>query len=163
MPLRHSATVAAFAAVIIGGLGAVAPIARADHQPVIVVPGRLDVPVIIDGIDARGAVVTGDWGLYRPGSAPTVEPGPFLIPMPPPVRGYFPMTGRPPRYGRLEVEPGPARRLPVPAQSFYRSWSSDSWPLAVTAYPPVDPPPIIAAPRMNRLKPRAPPTPPGSK
>jgi len=48
-------------------------VARADHAPAIVVPGRPDVPVIINGRDARGAIVIGDWGLYRPGAvAPTV-------------------------------------------------------------------------------------------
>jgi hypothetical protein len=56
-------------------------IARADHAPAIVVPGRPDVPVIINGRDARGAIVIGDWGLSRPGMPVTViyrQPWPTL-------------------------------------------------------------------------------------
>jgi hypothetical protein len=54
---------------VIGGAGA----AYADHQPVIVVPGKRGVPVYVDGHEASGAIVSGDWGLYRPGHvAPTV-------------------------------------------------------------------------------------------
>ena len=41
--------------------------ARADHRPVIAVPGNPHVPVVVDGIDASFAVVTGEWGLYAPG------------------------------------------------------------------------------------------------
>ena len=57
---------------VVAGIGC-AGIARADHQPAIVVPGKRGVPVIINGRDATGAIVIGDWGLYRPGHmAPTV-------------------------------------------------------------------------------------------
>jgi len=52
----------------IGGAGN----AHADHAPAIVVPGKPGVPVIINGRDASGAIVFGDWGLSRPGTAPTV-------------------------------------------------------------------------------------------
>ena len=47
-------------------LGAAAP-ARADSGPVIVIPSRPGVPVVINGLDASYAVVEGDWGLSRPG------------------------------------------------------------------------------------------------
>jgi hypothetical protein len=50
----------------IAGLGS-AGTAHADHRPVIAVPGRPEVPVVIDGQNASWAVVIGDWGLYRPG------------------------------------------------------------------------------------------------
>src|SRR4051812_7131293 len=105
MPRRTCVSVIVSAAAALCALGMTALMARADHQPIIVVPGRPDVPVIIDGIDARGAVVFGDWGLYRPGFAPMVEPRPLLFSIPPPGRAYYPATGRPPRYGRLEIEP----------------------------------------------------------
>ena len=41
--------------------------AFADSGPVIVVPGRPGVPVMINGVDVTGAVVYGDWGLAHPG------------------------------------------------------------------------------------------------
>ena len=56
----------ALAGLLMGCVAAVSP-ARADHQPVIVVPGRSDVPVMVHGVDARGAAVYGEWGLYRAG------------------------------------------------------------------------------------------------
>ena len=42
--------------------------ARADSGPVIVIPSRPGVPVVINGRDASYAVVEGDWGLARPGA-----------------------------------------------------------------------------------------------
>jgi hypothetical protein len=55
MPLRNRlAVIASAAAVFAAGVTALTT-AHADHQPVIVVPGRPDVPVIIDGVDATGA------------------------------------------------------------------------------------------------------------
>jgi hypothetical protein len=131
---------------------AVAP-ARADHQPAFVVPGRPDVPVIIDGYDASWAVVEGELGLHRPGHVT-----PFVIyPFPPAVdhwhvRSYFPVTGKRPRYGRHEIIPPANRRLPPPAESFHRYWSSHSQPVpAQTEYPVFEPPPIVLAPRLKSL------------
>ena len=47
--------------------------ARADHQPVLVVPGKRGVPVYVDGHEVSGAIISGEWGLYRPGHvAPTI-------------------------------------------------------------------------------------------
>jgi hypothetical protein len=46
------------------------PAAAGDNAPVIVVPGKRGVPVIINGRDASWAIVEGDWGLYRPGAVP---------------------------------------------------------------------------------------------
>ena len=58
-----------------------APCARADHAPNYVVPGRPDVPVIINFFDASWGVVEGEWGLYRPGAvSPTVIPAPHVMP-----------------------------------------------------------------------------------
>jgi hypothetical protein len=120
-------------------------LALADHAPSFVVPGRLDVPVIVHGIDASWSVVQGDWGLYRPGSRVSVEGGVPLLLAPPPS-GYFPFTGRRPRYGRHEVLLRPLRR--APAQSYYRAWSAEPGALSVyPGHPPYDPPPVIPAPR----------------
>jgi hypothetical protein len=109
--------------------------ALAQRGPVIVIPGRPDVPVIENGVDISWSVVEGEFGLDRPGQVtPTV-----IYRLPPPViasypdvaleePGYFPRDGRKPGYGRLEIVPGPNRRLPPPAQSYRRSWSSESAP-----------------------------------
>jgi hypothetical protein len=137
-------------ALIVGSVGflAASAAARADHQPVIAWPGNPQVPVIIDGVPATGALVTGDWGLYAPGRVtpqiymPAFAPyDPELLP---PARHYFPKTGRRPAYGRKEVE-GP-RYLPPPAPTFYREWSTSSDREPATQYPPYEPPPVIMAP-----------------
>jgi hypothetical protein len=121
--------------------------ARADHVPAIVIPGNPCVPVIIDGIDATGGVVEGDWGLYRPGHGRvTVFPAPVIFEELPPAPHYFPSAGRPPRVGRDEVVP--RRRAAMPAQSFYRSWTTDSGapPVPADLNPvPYDPPAVIEA------------------
>ena len=39
--------------------------AWADSSPVLVIPGRPGVPIIINGVDASYAVVEGDWGLAK--------------------------------------------------------------------------------------------------
>ena len=92
--------------------------ARADHRPAIAVPGNPQVPVVIDGQPASGALVTGDWGLYAPGRVPPEIIGPVYAPIEH-ERGYFPRTGRRPRYGRQEVFV-PRRRGP-PARMRSRS------------------------------------------
>jgi hypothetical protein len=142
-----------FAALMVAG--SVMP-ALAQHEPVIVVPGRPDVPVILNGYDVSGAVVEGDWGLERPGHvAPTIVDGP-LIPAPYYARGdylygrgYYPATGRRPGYGRYEIQPPPNRTLPPPAPSYHREYGIESSPNPVTEYPPYDPPPVIMAPRIG--------------
>jgi hypothetical protein len=122
----------------------------ADSGPVIVLPGRHHLPVIVNGIDVTGAVVEGDWGLYSPHMVHlTVIPGPLTYSVlhryyGDYVRGtYFPEQGREPGYGRHEIEPGPNRVLPPPAPSFHRSWSSHSEPLPPDITPPVQTPLLI--------------------
>ncbi len=124
--------------------------ARADHAPSFVVPGRADVPVIINGYDAAWGVIEGDWGLYRPGAvAPVVIPAPTATPLPP-VRHYFPSLGAAPHAGRYEIEPPANRQLPPPAPTYYRNWSSSSeMSLPVTETPPA-PPVIVAPPESSR-------------
>ena len=71
---RHTHTIVAAAGVLMGCFGLHA--ARADHQPVIALPGNPQVPVVIDGVPATGALVSGDWGLYAPGRVvPEVRTG----------------------------------------------------------------------------------------
>jgi hypothetical protein len=121
--------------------------AFADSGPVIVIPGRIGVPIIINGIDASWAVVEGDWGLAKGVHVqPTVYGGRYIDPTPD-VGHYYPSAGRLPGYGRLEIEPPANRRLPKPAESYYQSWSAQSTPQPVQPEVPFYPPPIIVAPR----------------
>lgn len=118
--------------------------ALAQREPEIVIPGRPGVPVYINGIDASWGIVEGEFGLDRPGmAAPTVIYRPFLIPLPYRVRGYYPVDGRRPGYGRLEIAPPRDRVLPPPAPTYYRDWSTESAPGPVTQYP-AQAPAIIA-------------------
>jgi hypothetical protein len=113
----------------------------------IVIPGRADVPVIINGIDASYAVIEGEWGLGRNEQVqPTIYGGRIVDPVPN-VGHYYPSAGRLPGYGRLEIEPPPGRRLPQPAESYHQSWSAQSAPLPAQSSVPVNPPAIIYAPQ----------------
>jgi hypothetical protein len=124
-------------------------VALADSGPVIVVPGRPGVPVIVNGVDVSGAVVYGDWGLARPGHGDIIVDGPVMYAAPWITGGYYPSAGHAPRYGRHEIEP-PASRRPRPATGFTRSWSTESdTTRPVTEYPPFNPPPVIMAPRQR--------------
>ena len=80
----------------------------------IVIPGRPDVPIIINGIDASYAVIEGEWGLGRGEQVqPTIYGGRY-VDLPSKVGHYYPSAGRVPGYGRLEIEP-PANRKRRPA------------------------------------------------
>jgi hypothetical protein len=121
--------------------------ALADSGPVLVIPGRPGVPIIINGIDASYAVVEGDWGFGKGVHVqPTVYGGRYVDPAPP-VGHYYPSLGREPGYGRLEIEPPLNRTLPPPAESFHQSWSSQSTPQPVQPEVPFYPPPVIFAPQ----------------
>ncbi len=115
--------------------------ARADHAPNYVVPGRPDVPVIINFFDASWGVVEGEWGLYRPGAVtPAVIPAPYVMPRTQ-AKPYYPSLGGITYKGRLEIEPPADRQLPPPAPSYHRSWTSESQNLPATEYAPA--PPVI--------------------
>jgi hypothetical protein len=150
-------------------------VVRADHQPVIAVPGNPGVPVIIDGQNATGAVVIGDWGLYRPGHmgvtvirrypwpryrrpaaavrrcrCSRLKVAPRKVTASPAWRHYFPSGTSAPKLGRLESDE--KYPPPVPAESFSRSWSAGSSPAPAT----IGQPPVITAPTVieNRFRPR---------
>lgn len=131
----------AVALVVIGVAGVLPPPAHAaGDAPAIVIPGKAGVPVIIDGRDASFCVVEGDWGLARPGHVhPTIVACPLLAPLPGQAgRYYFPALGRRPGYGRHEVEPPPDRKLPPPAQGYYREWGAHSDQVPASVDPPAN-------------------------
>src|SRR4030081_1796414 len=124
-------------AILIGTTAA----ALADSSPVLVIPGRPGVPVIINGIDASYAVVEGAWGLGKGEQVqPTIYGGRY-VDLAPNVGHYYPSAGHLPGYGRLEIQPPANRRLPRPAESYYQSWASQSMPLPAQPEGPVNPPP----------------------
>lgn len=128
------------------------PLAAA-ADPSIVIPGRRGVPIIINGIDASYAVVEGDWGLGKGVHVqPTIYGG---VPADPDVHvgHYYPSAGAKPGYGRLEIEPPRNRKLPRPAESYQRSWSSSSAPLPAQSSVPVNPPDVIVAPQFGAYGP----------
>jgi hypothetical protein len=105
------------------------PALAGDEGPVIVIPSRPGVPVVINGCDASYAVVEGDWGLARPGFVPVTVYG--CAPIRPNSvyerrSSYHPKYGHAPPRGRNEVEPPADRALPDPAEDFSRSWSTSS-------------------------------------
>jgi hypothetical protein len=136
--------------VVLGLLGSTDSHAGHDTEPVIVVPGRAGVPIIVDGQDVRGAVIEGDWGLARGRIGLTI-----IQPRGPIYFGYtgrsmyrslgdvrfYPGTGRAPKRGRDEVIPPPNRPLPPKAESFHSGVKSESMPL-----PPDNPQPIYPMP-----------------
>ena len=128
-------------------------VALADSSsPVLVIPGRAGVPIIINGIDASYTVVEGDWGLGKGVHVtPTVYGGRPVDP--PNVGHYYPSAGHLPAYGRLEIEPPADRALPQPAESYHQSWTSQSTPQPVQPEVPFYPPPIIVAPQGASMPP----------
>jgi len=125
--------------------------ALADSAPVLVIPGRPGVPIIINGVDASYAVVEGDWGLAKGEHfTPTIYGGRYVDPTPN-VGHYFPSAGHQPGYGRLEIEPPANRRLPQPAEGYHQSWSAQSSQQPVQPEVPFNPPAVIVAPQGGDL------------
>jgi hypothetical protein len=132
-------------AIAIGTFVGASGTALADHAPSLVVPGRADYPVMVNGYDASWGVVEGDWGLHRPGFvSPTVIPSPIAAPLAP-AKHFFPSLGAAPYSGRYEIEPPANRALPPPAQSFHRDWSTSS-DMSVPATAPSAYPEVIPGP-----------------
>ena len=139
------------AALGIAAMASLTP-ARAQTGPVVVVPGKHGVPVIINGLIADGAIVYGDWGLARPGHGELAIEGWVAPAIPLDERGYFPGGTVAPRVGRHEA---PMSRNPRPRPTnFYREWSagSDMTAPVTQAPPPFDPPEVILAPRERRRR-----------
>ena len=123
--------------------------AQAADAPSLVIPGRPDVPVMINGRDASYCVVDGDWGLDRPSPGTTVTCGPpvAVLPGAGAGNGFYPYAAS----GRVSAGSRfcrpPDRRLPQPAESFHRAWGAAP-PVSEEVLP--DPPPVIPAPRAPR-------------
>ena len=150
----RSGVISVVSALLALSLYGAAPAAADSDGPVIVVSGRPGVPVIINGIDLTGAVISGDWGLARPGHGQVTIEGPVAYAAPSTAGAYYPATGHAPRYGRQEVEPP---RHPRPSTAFSRTWSAEpDMTRPVTEYPPSNPPPVIMAPPSQQQPRRAP-------
>jgi hypothetical protein len=133
-----------FAFALLAGMTASAV---ADTGPVVVIPSRAGVPIVIDGVDASFAIVEGDWGL---GKSVHVQPtiyGGWPAALPKPAGHYFPRTGIRPGYGRYEINT-PPRPLPGDG-SYYRSWGTESPRGYEQGFIPPEPPPIIYAPQFR--------------
>ncbi len=100
-------------------------------------------------VDPDGAVVQGDWGLYRPGAAVPWTDGPVYFSAPHAGMGhYFPTNRNDPRAYRKPPSEGPT----VPTQPYYRSWGAQSQnldPNSATSYPPFAAPDVILSPEIN--------------
>lgn len=129
--------------------------ATADTGPLIVIPGRAGVPVMINGRDASYAVVEGEWGLAKSFKNADRVYGGWDRYIGPEVGHYYPSAGHRPGYGRLEIQPSANRALPEPAESYHRSWSAQSAPPAPQQHydVPEYPPAIIEAPRDHSYRP----------
>lgn len=119
----------------------------AQTGPVIAVPGRPGVPVIINGRDASYAVVEGDWGLAKGVHVQPTIFGAWERSYRKNVGRYFPGSSTLPGYGRLEQEPPDDRPQPPEPQTFYRSWSAESAGPMEQQIP--QQPPIIVAPEIG--------------
>ena len=128
-------------------IGTVGAAMASDTGPTIVIPGRAGVPVIINGSDASFGVVEGDWGLGKGVHVQPVVYGGWDNYVAKRVGHYYPSAGRTPGYGRYEVEPPANRLLPPPAESYRRSWSTQSMQLPPDV--PANPPPVIVAPQID--------------
>ena len=140
MRARHGIKLALFSSLIAGTVVA-ADSAAAQTEPVIVVPGRPGVPVMMNGVDVSGAIIEGEFGLNRPDSG---YPRTVIMRYWPPdyyraPGAYFPATGHKPQYGRREVIPPPDRQMPVPAKRYYRDWMIESAPGPASTPAPYDP------------------------
>ena len=131
------------------GVGFYGRHAHADSAPVIAIPGHLGVPVIINGIDATGAEVFGDWGLSRPGQGSLIIEGGTPMPLQRPPLRYFPTSSSvsDPDARQPKATPSPSRAPPPPARprastDFHQSWSAGPAPMGDEA-----PPAIVVPPR----------------
>jgi hypothetical protein len=92
-----------------------------------------------------GAVVYGDWGLYRPGAIVPFAEGPYVFAAPRYGVGYFPTN----RYDPGAYRSPPAKR-PIPAEPWFRSWGAQSDAAPATIDTPYQGPSVIYAPNFDR-------------
>src|SRR5690348_15958141 len=88
--MHRTVMLALMAGSLLAGLAA--PVRADGTEPVIVIPCRPGVPVMLYGRDVSGAVLEGDWGLARPGVVtPTiVQEGWAAYPVFGPAPPYYP-------------------------------------------------------------------------
>lgn len=102
---------------------------------------------------ADGAIVHGDWGLYRPGHVTPWVEGPAVIAAPRFGMGeYFPSNRNDP--GAYRRRP-PVDPRPIPPEPYYRSWGAQSQnpnPAGAAVYAPFEPPAVIYAPKIETGK-----------
>jgi hypothetical protein len=103
--------------------------AKADHMPLIY---------------PDGAVVYGDWGLYRSGAIVPFVEGPYVITTPRYGTGYFPTN----RYDPGAYRSPPVRR-PIPAVPWFHSWGAQSDSAPATIEAPYQGPSVIYAPNFD--------------
>jgi hypothetical protein len=104
--------------------------AKTDHMPLIY---------------PDGAVVYGDWGLYRPGAIVPFVEGPYVIAAPRYGTGYYFPTNR---YDPAAYRSPPARR-PIPAEPWFQSWGAQSDSAPPTIATPFEGPSVIYAPNFG--------------
>jgi hypothetical protein len=136
-------------AMVVLACGVSVPFTGADHAPVLVIPGRPGVPVIISSYDASYTIVEGIGGSRAPATSRRRSSAVADLACTLFSRSLFPVAGARPGYGRYEIEPPPDRRLPPPAPGYYREWGTQSPELPATIDPPADPPPVIMAPTID--------------
>ncbi|HLL27750.1 MAG TPA: hypothetical protein VKT73_08885 [Xanthobacteraceae bacterium] len=92
-----------------------------------------------------GAVVYGDWGLYRPGAIVPYVEGPYVVISPRYGTGYYFPTNRydPAAYRSPPYVP------PVPSEPWYRSWGVQSDHAPATSPTPYEGPSVIYAPNFD--------------
>ena len=105
-----------------------------DQAPVLVIPGRPGIPVVINGYDASYTIVEGDWGLARPGQvSPVIVNGPLITPARRIYTGhYFPSLGTPSRLWPPRGRAAAGSAAAAPAPSYYREWGAESQQLPAT-------------------------------
>ena len=130
------------AVICCGWMFCVAPAhAESDGGGFVVIPGRPDVPVIVNpyGFDASYTVIEMEFGLNKPAQNNTQiivgPPGEAGSGFEAPRRFYFPHAENAPAYGRLEAPPRPGGRVTQTPQSYNRSWGAASDPLPASTDP----------------------------
>jgi hypothetical protein len=126
-------------ALVLGVSAALSVEGAADHRPY---------------VTPDGTVVTGDWGLYRPGAVVPHVYGPAVYGAPygglhsGGMGHYFPTNRNDPSAYRKPPKEGPT----APTQPYYRSWGAQSQnldPNSATSYPPFAAPDVILSPEIN--------------